>query len=177
MSILADDHATGSDHVVIESDVKADRQEEADRKWIVGWNSAGMMEEDAEAAEKLWRELAIEGAHLDAEGMADEVEQVAAWCQEAMGNVLDGKAKNIRICPISNRQWNTDFKKRRKAVEPEKLRRRNWEEAARVKAELQNSIGQSKRQMCRKYLQTQWGAKVGRAVRYANPQAGTTVEA
>ena len=163
--------------MVIESDVKADRQEEADRKWIVGWNSAGMMEEDAEAAEKLWRELAIEGAHLDAEGMADEVEQVAAWCQEAMGNVLDGKAKNIRICPISNRQWNTDFKKRRKAVEPEKLRRRNWEEAARVKAELQNSIGQSKRQMCRKYLQTQWGAKVGRAVRYANPQAGTTVEA
>jgi hypothetical protein len=40
-----------------------------------------MTEQDAEAAEKLWRELAYERCHQDAECMEDEVEQEAAWCQ------------------------------------------------------------------------------------------------
>ena len=35
-SILADDHATGSDHEVIEWEVDADRQEEADHARVVG---------------------------------------------------------------------------------------------------------------------------------------------
>jgi len=45
--------------------------------------------------------LAKERAHLDAECTADEAEQEAAWCQEAMGNVLDPTAKKIRICTKS----------------------------------------------------------------------------
>jgi len=35
-SILANDHATGSDHMVMEWEVAADRQEEADQKSVVG---------------------------------------------------------------------------------------------------------------------------------------------
>jgi len=70
-----------------------------------------MTEEDEEAAEVLWTELAKERAHLDAECTADEVEQEAAWCQEAMGNVLDATAKKIRICARSNRWWKADIKK------------------------------------------------------------------
>ena len=35
-SILADDHATGSNHKVIESEMQADRQEEADNDRVVG---------------------------------------------------------------------------------------------------------------------------------------------
>jgi len=57
-TILADDHATGSDHEVIDWEVGVESQEEADHEWVVGWNSAAMMEEDAEAAEKLWMKLA-----------------------------------------------------------------------------------------------------------------------
>jgi hypothetical protein len=34
---------------------------------------------------------------LDAKCTADEVEQAAAWCQEAMGNDLDTTAKKIKI--------------------------------------------------------------------------------
>jgi len=34
--ILANDHATGSDHEVIEWEVEADRQEEADHERVVG---------------------------------------------------------------------------------------------------------------------------------------------
>jgi hypothetical protein len=135
-SMLADDHAMGSDHEVIELDVEADRQEKADHEMVVGWNLAATTEEDAEAAEKLWTELVKERAHLDAECTADEVEQEAAWCQEAMGSVLDPTAKKIMICASSKRMWNANIKKRRDTVEREKRWRRNSEEAARAKAEV-----------------------------------------
>jgi len=105
-SILADeDHATGSDHEVMEWEVEVDRQEEAGHERVVGWNLAAMTEEDAKAAEKLWMELAKGRAHLDTECTAEEVEQEAAWCPEAIGNVLDGTAKKIRICTKSKRLW------------------------------------------------------------------------
>jgi len=136
-----------------------------------------MTEEDTEAAEELWTELAQERAHLDAECTADKVEQEAAWCQEAMGNVLDTTAKIIRICARSQQVWNADIKKRKTVVGREKGRRRTSEEAPRAKAELKKSIRQSKRKMWSEYLQNLRGAEVWRAARYANPQAGTTVEA
>jgi len=157
--------------------VEVDRQEEAGHERVVGWNIAAMTEEDAKAAEKLWMELAKERAHLDAECTADEVEQEAAWCQEAMGNILDATAKNIRICAKSKRWWNADIRERRKAVGREKRRRLNSEEAAKAKAELQKFIQQSKRTMWSEYLQNLRGADVWRAARYANPRAGMTVEA
>jgi len=175
-SILADDHTTGSDHEVIEWEVEVDRQEEAGLERVVGWNIAPTTEEDAKAAEMLQTELAKERAHLDAECTADEVEQEAAWCQEAMGNVLDATAKKIRICAKSKRWWNADITERRKAVGRDKGSRRNSEEAAKAKAELQKLIRQSKRKMWSKYLQNLRGAEVWRAARYANPRAGMTVE-
>jgi len=109
-TILADDHATGSDHEAIEWEVGVDRQEEADHERVVGWNLAAMMEEDGEAAEKLWMELAKERTQLDAECTEVEVEQEAAWCQETMSSVLDATAKKIRICARSKRWWDADIK-------------------------------------------------------------------
>jgi hypothetical protein len=53
-SILADDHATGSDHEIIEWEVEVDRQEEAGHERVVGWNIASLTDEDVKAAEKLW---------------------------------------------------------------------------------------------------------------------------
>jgi len=94
-----------------------------------------------------------------------------------MGNVLDATAKKIRICAKSKRWWNADIRERRKAVGREKRRRRNSEEAAKAKAELQQSIRQSKRKIWSEYLQNLRGAEVSRAARYANPRAGMTVEA
>jgi hypothetical protein len=151
-TILADDHATGSDHEVIEWEVGVDRQEEADHETVVGWNLAAMTETDVEAAGKLWAELAKERAQLDAECTVDEVEQEAAWCQEAMSSVLDATAKKIRICARSKRWWNADIKERRRTVGRERRRRRHSEEAARAKAELQKSIRRSKREMWSDYL-------------------------
>jgi len=139
-TILADDHATGSDHEVIEWEVGIDRQEEADHERVVGWNLAAITEKEVEAAGKPWAELAKERAQSDAECTVDEVEQEAAWCQEAMSSVLDTTAKKIRICARSNRWWNADIKERRKTVGRGRRRRRHSEEAARAKAELQKSI-------------------------------------
>jgi hypothetical protein len=87
-------------------------QEEADHERVVGWNLAAMTEEDLEPAEKLWRELAKERAHLSAEGAADLVEHEAAWCQEAISSVLKASAKRIRICSRSKRWRNADIKER-----------------------------------------------------------------
>jgi len=136
-TILADDHATGSDHEVIEWEVGVDRQEEAHHERVVGWNLAALTEKDAEAAEKLWMELAKKRAQLDAECTEDEVEREAALCQEAMRSVLDATAKRIRICARSKSWWNADIKERGWTVGRERRRRRKSEEAARAKAELQ----------------------------------------
>jgi len=157
--------------------VGVDRQEEADHERVVGWNLAAMTEKDAETAEKLWMELAKERIPLDAQCTEDEVKQEAAWCQEAMSSVLDTTVKKIRICDRSKRWWNADIKERRRTVARERRRRWHSEEAARAKAELQKSIRQSKRIMWGDFLQNLRGAKVWRAALYANPRAGTTVEA
>jgi len=116
----ADDHATGSDHDVMEREVWVDRQEEAGHGKVVGWILAAMTEEDVKAAEKLWMELEKERAHLDAECTADEVEEDGTWCQEDMGNVLDPTAKKIRICAKPKTWWNSDIRDRSKEVRSEK---------------------------------------------------------
>ena len=69
-----------------------------------------------EAAEKLQIELATERDHLDAECTADEVDQEAAWCQKAMGNVFDATAMKVRIYTKSKRWWNADIRERRNVV-------------------------------------------------------------
>ena len=174
-TILADDHATGFDHEVIEWEVGVVRQEEADHERVVGWKLAAITEKDVEAAGKVWAELAKERARLDAECTVDEVEQEAGWCQEATICVLDAMAKKIRICSRSKIWWNADIKERRRTVGRERRRRCHWEEAARAKAELQKSIRRSKREMWSNYLKNLRGAEVWRAPRYTNPRAGMTV--
>jgi hypothetical protein len=139
-SILADDHATGSDHEVIVWEVQVDSPAGPGHETGVGWNLAVMTEEDAKAAEKLLMELAKERAHLDVKCTADEVQQEAAWCQDEMGNILDATARKIRISAKSKRRWKADIRERIKAVGREQRTRRTSEEAAKAKAELQKSI-------------------------------------
>jgi len=151
-TILADDHATGSEHEVIEWEVGVDRQEEADHERVVGWNLAAMTEKDVEAAGKLLAELAEERAQFDAQCTVDEVEQEATWCQEAMSSLLAATVEKIRIRARSKRWWNAYIKERRRMVGRERRRRRQSEEAALAKAELQKSIRRSKREMWSDYL-------------------------
>jgi hypothetical protein len=69
-----------------------------------------------EAVETLWMELGKERAQLYTESTADEVEQEAAWCQEAMSSIPDACAQIIRICARSKRWWNADIEERRTTV-------------------------------------------------------------
>jgi hypothetical protein len=105
-TVLADDHATGSDHEVIEWEVGVDRQEQADQERVVGWNLVAMMEEDAEEAENVRKQLVKERTQLDGQCTEGEVEKETACCQEGMSSVLDAMAKTIRICARSKSGWN-----------------------------------------------------------------------
>jgi len=125
----------------------------------------------------LRRELAREIAHLGEECMGDDVEREAEWCQEAMSKVLDANAKKIRIYAWSKRWWNGEIKERRRALRREMWRRRRSEATARMKAELQKSIRQSKSQMWNDHMQNLMGGEVWRAAKFTNPRAGATVEA
>jgi len=157
--------------------VEALRQEEAGHDSVVGLNLAAMMEEDAKAAEKLSMEQVKERAHLHAECTADEVEQEAAWCQEAIGNIPNAMTMKIMICAKSKMWWNANIRERRMMVGRENRRRQNSDEAARAEAELHKSIWQSKRTMWSEYIHNVKGAEVWRAAQSTNPRAGTTVEA
>jgi len=145
---------------------------------VIGWNLAAMTKEDQQAAEKLWKELERERAHLGKECTGDDVEREAKWCQETLSKVPNGKGKKIRICTQSKRWWNAEIIEMRSALGREPRRRgRRSEPAARVKAELQNSIRQSKSRMWNDYLQDLRGGEVWWAAKFTNPRAGATVEA
>jgi hypothetical protein len=174
--ILDHDHTTGSHHEVVGWEVEADMQEEADHERVVGWNIAAMKEEDPVAAEKLWAELVMERAHLDAEYTADEVEQEATCCQDAVSSPLNANANMIRICAKSKLWWNANIKSRRKGVRIETRRRRHSEEDSWAQAELQMSIAWSNSQMWNDNLPNVKGAEVWRTARYANASASMTVE-
>jgi len=110
--MLANDHTTGSNYEVLKWQVDVGRQEQVGHERIVGWGLYSMTEEDTKPAEMLWMDPAKERAHLDAECEADEVEQQAEWCQEAIGHILDATAKKIIIRTISKRLWNANIRER-----------------------------------------------------------------
>jgi len=159
---MADDHATGSDHQVIEGEMVSDGLEEPDQERVVGWNLAAITQEDLNAAEKLCREVAKERAHRNAGGTEAEVQQEAAWCQEAMSSFVNATAKKLRICARSKRWWDADIKDWRKSVRKEN-RRHNLRATARAKAILPRSIWQSNITLWIEYLKYIRGAEVWRA--------------
>jgi len=115
-------------------------KEEADHAMEVRWNLAAMTKEDVKAAEKIRMEQANKRAPLHAKCTANEVEEEAVWCQEVMGSIRDATVQRISICAKAKRLWNADIKERRNVVGRQKKRRLNMEQAARAKAELQQSI-------------------------------------
>ena len=116
-AILAENHATGSNQQVIQWEVDINKQVEADHEWVIGWNLASMIEQDEEAAGKLWMELVKKRAHLDAGYMEDEVEQEAKWFQKVLGKALDTTGKKMRIYTQWKRWWNVDIKMKRNRPE------------------------------------------------------------
>jgi len=176
-TILEGRQATCSAHEVIEWEFSLDKQEEADHLQVIGWNLAAISKEDQKAAEKLWKELEGQRARLDEECTGDEVEREAEWYWETLSEVLDAKAKKMRICTRSKRWWNGEIKERRSSLGREKWRGKRSEAAAHTKAEMQRSIGQSKSRMWNEYLLNLRGGEVWWAAKFANPQAGDTVEA
>ena len=139
-TVLDGNHATGSDHEIIEWEVDMEEQEEAGGTQVIGWNLAAMSQEDKKPAEKLWRELARGRVYLEMESIGDDLESAAKWGQEVLGKVLDATAKKIRICTRSKRWWNGAIKERRRRLGSEKRKRCRSAVTAQAKAKLQKSI-------------------------------------
>jgi hypothetical protein len=154
---------------VIELEFNPDKQEEADHMQIIGWGLAAMSKEDEEEAEKLWKELERDRAHLGEECTGDDVEQEADWCHASPSNVLDAKVKKIRICARSRSWWDGEIKDWRSAQGREKGWGRSSKATAGAKTELPKSIRQSKRWMWEDYFQTLRGGEVWRATEFTNP--------
>jgi hypothetical protein len=97
------------------------------------------------------------------------VEQESTWCQEAMSSILDTMAKKIRICARSQRWWNANIQERRKTVGRERRRRRNSEEAAEAKAELQRVEPAVEEKNVGQILSEQHGSRGVESGSIANP--------
>jgi len=91
--------------------------------------------------------------------------------------VLDAAAKMIRLCAQSKTCWNGKIEERRSQLGREKRRRCRSVVTAQAKAGLQKSIRRAKDRMRNDYLKSLWRAEVWREVKFANPRAGSTVEA
>jgi hypothetical protein len=118
-----------------------------------------------------------ERVQLHAECTEDEVEQEAAWCQEAMSNVYNATATRIMIHAELTRWFNDNINERRKALGTTKPTRWNSKEPGWAKTELQKSLRRTKNQKWSDKLQNLLGAEVWRAAHCANPRVGMTVEA
>jgi len=136
-----------------------------------------MLQEDLEVAEEMWRERAKERAHLGAESTGDKVQSEAEWCNKALSKVPDATAKKVTICAHSKRWWNGEIKEKSCQLGREKRRRRRSAATAQAKAELQKSVWRAKDKMCNDNLKNQRGAEVWIGAKFANPQAGMTLEA
>jgi len=136
-----------------------------------------MSHEDVGVAEERWRMRAMDRAHLGAKSTGDKVEREAEWCHAALSNVLDATAKQITICAHSKRWWNGHIEEKRSQLVREKRRRRTSAATAQAKAKLQKSFCRAKDKMWNDNLNYLRGAEVWRALKFANPQAGMTVEA
>jgi hypothetical protein len=79
LTMLDGNHATGSDHEIIECEVVIEKQEEAGDTLVVGWNLAAMSQEAMAQAEKLWTEQARGRAYMGVESTGDNIESQAAW--------------------------------------------------------------------------------------------------
>ena len=162
---------------MIEWEFSIGQQEQADHVLFIRWNLAAMLKEDDNAAEKLWKELEGQIAHLDEECTGDEVERDAEWCHDTQSKVLDTTVKKIRICARSRRWWNSEIKERRTTFGREK-RRGKWSSAAvHTQVELRRSISRSKSRMWKEYLLNLRVGEVWQAAKFVNPRAGATVRA
>jgi hypothetical protein len=96
-------NTTCSYHEVIVWQLTIGKTEEADPKQVIAWNMAVMSKEDEEAAEKLAKSLDGQRAHRMEVCTGGDVEQQAERGHNTLSQVLDGKAKKIRICALSKR--------------------------------------------------------------------------
>jgi hypothetical protein len=180
-----DDHATGSDHEIIEWCFQSEAPA-VDQDYLMrGWSLAPLLgnTEDAQNrrkdASQEWA-LALSGhAPLTDESTRAELEAQATDLQQATVNMLNKFAKKIKLCARSKRWWSEEIAQRRRDLGRAK---RHWKagraprrEVREAKRLWQKAIRDAKRRTWEDFLGSATGSEVWSVIRYTKPSRVSTV--
>jgi hypothetical protein len=156
---LAKDHEeTGSDHRVIIWETRRDPTTNTLPSKVgerIRWDISRMSEDDKDEAELLWLTASETRPTLDDFSFCEDIESETLWIEETLTNILNQKARRIRLCARSKRWWNDTFDAKRKAVSQAKRRQHVSGGADRLRAArkaMKTEIRKAKREMWQNFL-------------------------
>jgi hypothetical protein len=180
-TLTDDDSATLSDHMMIQVRWGGDSQGARTSSKITGWDIDKMEEEDLKEAKELWGRLMGDREILSEVSAIPELEEEAIAIRESLTDVLNQKAKKLRVCARSKRWWSqTIMEKRRILGHWKRERRAGRSSEVKVKAarkDLRKTIRAEKRDMWNTFLQQAEEEQVWRALKYTGQKGEETVKA
>jgi hypothetical protein len=170
---------TGSDHRLIIWETKHNPgHDPVPSGEQIRWDITRMTDEQKDEAELLWLQMGENRPILNDMSFCEEVESEAAWIQDTLTDILNQKARRIRICARSKRWWNADIDSKRKAVGRAKRKLREEGGAERLKSarkDLKSEIRKAKRKMWQDFLINAKQYDVWRALEFTKPAMSITI--
>jgi hypothetical protein len=114
-----------------------------------------MSEDDKDEAELLWLIASETRPTLDDFNFCEDIESETLWIEETLTNILNQKARWIRLCARSKCWWNDTIDAKRKAVSQAKRRQHESGGADRLRAArkaMKTEIRKAKREMWQNFL-------------------------
>jgi hypothetical protein len=131
-----------------------------------------MSEDDTDTAELLWLTASKTRPTLDDFSFCEDIESETLWTEETLTNILNQKARWIRLCARSKRWWSDTIDANRKAVSQAKRRRHESGGADRLhaaRAAVKTEIRKAKQEMWQNVLSNAQQDDVWRAWEFTKP--------
>ena len=181
-AVLEDDeHATGSDHEIIEwmvdlGAVTGERVAE-----VKGWAITELLADDnkTDEAKREWQSQMAGRPMLSNTAEVDQLEEEAQHIQDSMVRVLDMHARKIRLCARSKKWWSEAIQERRKDLgRVSRLKRWGRADQAAIR-QARNAYKKEQRaaqkQSWENFLDNAKGENVWSVAQYTKPSRVTTV--
>jgi hypothetical protein len=138
----------------------------------IRWDISHMTDDEKEEAELLWLEAGESRVILNDYSFCEDIEAEAKWIEETFIQILDKKARRLRLCARSKRWWNEIIEAKRKALS--RAKRRQYEEGGlerfrNAQKEMKNEIRKSKRKMWQNFLMNAQCDDVWKALEFTKP--------
>jgi hypothetical protein len=138
----------------------------------IRWDISRMSEDDKDEAELLWLTASETRPTLDDFSFCEDRESETLWIEETLTNILNQKARRIRLCARSKRWWNDTIDAKRQAVSQAKRRQHESGGADRLRAArkaMKTEIREAKREMWQNFLSNAQRDDVWRALEFTKP--------